>query len=52
MIAFVHLTSDDLLKRIEEKPVTLWSLPAGVTVTSVGGDATSSPRITLRIRER
>ncbi len=52
VIAFVHLTSDDLLKRIEEKPVTLWSLPAGVTVTSVGGDATSSPRITLRIRER
>jgi hypothetical protein len=52
VIAFVHLTSDDLLKRIEEKPVTLWSLPAGVTVTSVGGDTTSSPRITLRIVER
>lgn len=52
VIAFVHLTSDDLLKRIEEKPVTLWSLPPGVVVTSVGGDATSSPRITLRIAER
>ncbi len=52
VIAFVHLTSDDLLKKIEEKPVTLWSLPAGVTVTAVGGDATSSPRITLRIKER
>jgi hypothetical protein len=52
VIAFVHLTSDDLLKRIEEKPVTLWSLPPGVTVTSVGGDATSSPRITLKIVER
>ncbi len=52
VIAFVHLTSDDLLTRIEEKPVTLWSLPAGVTVTSVGGDATSSPRIPLRIAPR
>jgi len=52
VIAFVHLTSDDLLKRVEEKPVTLWSLPAGVTVTSVGGDATSSPRIAVNIQER
>ena len=52
VIAFVHLTSDDLLQMIEEKPVTLWSLPAGVTVTSVDGDATSSPRIPVSILKR
>lgn len=52
VIAFVHLASDDLLKQVAEKPVTLWSLPPGVVVTSVGGDATSSPRITLRIAKR
>ena len=43
VIAFVHLTSDDLLTGAKEKPVTLWSLPEGVRVTSVGGDATSRP---------
>ena len=52
VIAFVHLTSDDLLTRAEEKPVTLWSLPEGVTVTSVENDATSSPRVGLVIEER
>ena len=52
VIAFVHLTSDDLLTRVEEKPVTLWSLPESVEVTSVDNDATSSPRIRLVIGER
>ncbi|MEE2972212.1 MAG: hypothetical protein VX672_03720 [Planctomycetota bacterium] len=52
VIAFVHLTGDDLLKMVEEKPVTLWSLPPGIEVTSVDGDATSSPRIAVRIQRR
>ena len=52
VIAFVHLTSDDLLQMVEEKPVTLWSLPPGIEVTSVDGDATSSPRIAVRIERR
>lgn len=52
VIAFVHLTSDDLLTGAKEKPVTLWSLPEGVRVTSVGGDATSAPRVQLEIVER
>ena len=52
VIAFVHLTSDDLLTRVQEKPVTLWSLPEGVEVTSVENDATSSPRVRLVIEER
>ena len=52
VIAFVHLTSDDLLTRVEEKPVTLWSLPESVEVTSVENDATSSPRVKLVIKER
>lgn len=51
VIAFVHLTSDDLLTRVTEKPVTLWSLPEGVEVTSVENDATSSPRIQFLIEE-
>ena len=52
IIAFVHLTSDDLLTRVEQKPVTLWTLPEGVEVTSVENDATSSPRIQVLIEER
>lgn len=52
VIAFVHLTDDDLLQRISEKPVTLWNLPPGVVVTSVDGDATSNPRVAVLIRDR
>ena len=52
IIAFVHLTSDDLLKRITEKSVTLWNLPSDVTVVSVGDDSTAFPLIGLSIKDR
>ncbi len=52
IIAFVHLTSDDLLKRISEKSVSLWNLPSGVSVISAGGDSTAFPLIGLSIVDR
>lgn len=52
IIAFVHLTSDDILKRIPQKSVSLWNLPPDVTVVSVGGDSTAFPLIGLAIKDR
>ncbi|MAJ47865.1 MAG: hypothetical protein CBC35_11465 [Planctomycetes bacterium TMED75] len=51
VVAFVHLTSDDLSRMVKEAPVTLWELPEGLRVTSVGGD-TAQPFIKLLIRRR
>ena len=51
VVAFVHLTSDDLSRMVEEAPVTLWELPEGLRVSSVGGDP-SQPFIKLKITRR
>ena len=48
VVAFVHLTSDDLSRGVTEAPVTLWELPEGLRVTSVAGE-TPRPFITLTI---
>lgn len=48
VVAFVHLTSDDLARAITEAPVTLWQLPEGLRVTSVAGEA-PRPFISLSI---
>lgn len=48
VVAFVHLTSDDLSRMVEEAPVTLWELPEGLRVTSVDGGS-SQPFVKLTI---
>ena len=52
VIAFLHLTSDDLAQGITEKAVSMWQLPPGVTVSSIGDDATSNPMVSLTIEDR
>lgn len=51
VVAFVHLTSDDLARGITEAPVTLWQLPEGLRVSSVAGE-TPRPFISLKITRR
>lgn len=48
VVAFIHLSSDDLSRGVTEAPVTLWELPEGLRVTSVAGE-TPRPFITLKI---
>lgn len=48
VVAFVHLTSDDLSRGVTEAPVTLWQLPEGLRVTSVAGE-TPRPFVSLTI---
>lgn len=52
VLAFLHLTSDDLVQGITEKAVSMWQLPPGVTVSSIGDDATSNPMVSLTIEDR
>ena len=52
VIAFLHLTSDDLAQSITEKAVSMWQLPPGVTVSSIGDNATSNPMVPLTIEDR
>ena len=51
VVAFVHLTSDDLARGITEAPVTLWQLPEGLRVSSVAGE-TPRPFISLKVTPR
>jgi hypothetical protein len=55
-IAFVHLSGDDLARRITRQRVGLWLLPPGVTVTRVGAETiesdTPGPPVRLRIADR
>ncbi|MCH2161818.1 MAG: hypothetical protein MK085_08090 [Phycisphaerales bacterium] len=50
--AFVHLTSDDLVQHVAERPVSMWMLPSGVRVVRIGTSATTTPRIPLEITDR
>lgn len=50
--AIVHLGADDLARRVTTKPVSMWLLPPGVTVTRIGSSTETNPSIALRIVER
>ena len=50
--AVVHLSADDLARRSLTRPVSLWLLPPGVTVTKVGNSTDLAPPVSLRISER
>ena len=52
VVAFVHLTSDDLVQHVTERPVTMWILPQGVTVVRVGTGNTTTPQVELEIVDR
>ncbi|MSR18001.1 MAG: YbbR-like domain-containing protein [Phycisphaerales bacterium] len=47
--ALVHLSADDLARRVESVPVALWLLPKGVSVSRVGGSGDTAPLIALKI---
>jgi hypothetical protein len=51
VVAFVHLTSEDLARGVTEAPVSLWQLPEGLRVTSVAGEA-PRPFISLKVVKR
>ncbi|MBC24560.1 MAG: hypothetical protein CMJ32_11700 [Phycisphaerae bacterium] len=52
IFAFVHLSGDDIALKIEEKPVSMWMLPEGVTVEKIAGQAEQNPMIRLSINPR
>ena len=52
VVAFVHLTSDDLVKLVTERPISMWMLPPGVTVVKVGTATSTTPRVALEIVDR
>lgn len=49
VVAFVHLTSDNLVQNVTERPVSMWLLPAGVSVVRVGTGNTTTPQVELKI---
>ena len=51
VVAFIHLTSDELASGIEEAEVTLWQLPEGLQVVSVAG-GTAQPIVSIRITRK
>lgn len=48
IVAFVHLTSNDLALHVTQKPIGLWMLPDGVVATPASG----TPMIRLAIVDR
>lgn len=52
VLAFVHLSADDLAGGLTRKRVSMWMLPSGVTVTSVGGVQDAVPVVRLSIAPR
>ncbi|MAD19164.1 MAG: hypothetical protein CMJ52_02950 [Planctomycetaceae bacterium] len=52
VIAFIHLTSDDLANRIRETRISMWRLPRGVEVSSIGEKPDTSPPISITIEDR
>jgi hypothetical protein len=52
VLAFVHLTADDLARRTTEKRIDLWMLPNGVTVQQIGDSIDVAPQVRIQIRER
>lgn len=52
VVAIVHLSPEDLARRVPQKAVSAWVLPPGVTVESVGGRTPASVTVPLRIAPR
>lgn len=52
VIAFIHLTSDDLANRIPETRISMWRLPEGVEVARIGDKPDTSPNISIKIEDR
>jgi len=52
VVAVVHLSPEELARRIAQKPVSAWVLPPGVRVESVAGKAPASVMVPLRIAPR
>lgn len=52
VVAIVHLTQEDLARRVAQKPVSAWVLPPGVAVESVSGKAPGGVFVPLRITPR
>ena len=52
IVAIVHLSIDELNRRITQKQVSAWVLPPGVQVESVGGRRPSDVTVPLRIEPR
>jgi len=50
--AIVHFGADDLARRSVTKPVSMWLLPPGVTVTRIGNSTDTAPLVPFRITER
>jgi hypothetical protein len=51
-VAIVHLTPEELSKRIPQKQVSAWVLPPGVQVESVAGKRPSEVMVPLKIEPR
>jgi hypothetical protein len=49
VVAFVHLTTDELEAGVASKPVSLWLLPPGVAVQRVGESSGGQPLVELKI---
>ena len=49
VVAFVHLTTDELEAGVTEKPISLWLLPQGVSVTRVGESDVAQPMVELSV---
>ena len=49
VVAFVHLTTDELEGGVAAKPVSLWLLPSGVVVQRVGETTGGQPQVELKI---
>ena len=52
VVAIVHLSQEDLARRVPQKPVSAWVLPPGVSVESVSGKAPGSVSVPLKIAPR
>lgn len=51
-VAIVHLTPEELSKRITQKAISAWVLPPGVQVESVDGKRPSEATVPLKIEPR
>jgi hypothetical protein len=51
-IAFIHVTADDLARRVTRKRIDMWMLPEGVTVERIGDTTDVAPEVRLTVRER
>ena len=52
VVAIVHLTQEDLARRVAQKAVSAWVLPPGVSVESVTGKAPGGVLVPLKITPR